>query len=343
MRRRKNCSANDATVRVERSEAKLREVETAGMPQRRALRLRAFGATLNAYGYLRTRSKWLAFACVLACACLAPFVHAQSAVSSTAAPRIVALGGDVTATIYALGAQHELVGVDSTSTWPAAARRLPDVGYVRQLDAEGVLALHPTLIIATHDAGPPNVIAQLHSAGVRIATLPVTRTPAAVAAKVRAIGHLLGRDAAAATLAARIERDYATLATRVVAMRAHPRVVFLLSFGGGSPLAAGRGTAADAVIALAGGRNVVQGYSGYKPVSAEALVALAPQAIVVMREHGSDAQTIAAVLKLPGVAQTPAGMARRVIPVDGEALLGFGPRSAQAALALQKLLAAPSP
>jgi len=47
---------------------------------------------------------------------------------ASAATRIVSLGGDVTETIYAIHAQDELAAVDSTSSWPEAARKLPDVG-----------------------------------------------------------------------------------------------------------------------------------------------------------------------------------------------------------------------
>ncbi len=60
---------------------------------------------------------------------------------SAAAERIVSLGGDVTEVVYALDAQRQLVAKDSTSTWPAAAQSLPDVGYIRQLNAEGILSL----------------------------------------------------------------------------------------------------------------------------------------------------------------------------------------------------------
>jgi iron complex transport system substrate-binding protein len=276
--------------------------------------------------------KWFA----LALCCLIPAAFA-------ATPHVVALGGDVTETIYLLGAQQDLVGVDSTSQWPDAARKLPDVGYVRQLNAEGILALGPQLIIATHDAGPPAVIEQLRSAGVRMALLPQSRTPTDVVAKVRTIGQLLGCEAQAERLATRIGQEYAVLATSVAAMPHHPRVLFLISAGGGSPLAAGRDTAADQAIALAGGRNAVADYSGYKPVSAEAMVMQAPQVIVLMRERAETMGGIDAVLKLPGVAQTPAGKARQVIFVDGQALLGFGPRSAEQAQALQKMLATALP
>ena len=51
--------------------------------------------------------------------------------------RIVALGGDVTEIVYALGAESSLVARDSTSQWPQATNALPDVGYLRQLNAEG--------------------------------------------------------------------------------------------------------------------------------------------------------------------------------------------------------------
>ncbi|HEY0178742.1 MAG TPA: ChuX/HutX family heme-like substrate-binding protein, partial [Dokdonella sp.] len=148
-----------------------------------------------------------------------------------AAGRVVSLGGDVTETVYALGAGADLVGVDSTSTWPPEAHALPDVGYLRQLAAEGVLALRPQLIVATHDAGPPSVIEQLRGAGVRVERLPPTQSAADVVDKVRRIGRLLGREREAESLAAKIEAEFTALAGRVAAMAAHPRVVFLMSAG----------------------------------------------------------------------------------------------------------------
>lgn len=63
--------------------------------------------------------------------------------ASAAAERVISLGGDVTEIVYALNAGQQLVAKDSTSTWPAAAQKLPDVGYLRQLNAEGILSLRP--------------------------------------------------------------------------------------------------------------------------------------------------------------------------------------------------------
>ena len=266
-----------------------------------------------------------------------------AAQAGDAPTRVVALGGDITEIVYALDAQDMLVGVDSTSLWPQAATKLPDVGYVRQLAAEGILSLHPQLILATHDAGPATVMTQLRDTGMRIEAMPVTRTPATVVAKVKQVGAALGRDAQSTALASKIDGQYAALSKAVSSMTRHSRVMFLMSAGDGSPKAAGRETAADSAIALAGGTNVGEGFIGYKAVSAEAMAGLAPDVIVLMHEREGELGGIDGVLKLPGIAMTPAGRARRIVFVDGQALLGFGPRNAEHELSLQRMLASIQP
>ncbi|AFC86514.1 heme/hemin ABC transporter substrate-binding protein [Frateuria aurantia] len=274
---------------------------------------------------------------------LATLLLASLAMSAAAADpqRVISLGGDVTEIVYALQAQSELVGVDLTSTWPAEAGKLAQVGYVRQLAAEGILALRPGLILATHDAGPPVVIRQLQDAGVKVRILPEARDPQAVLAKVRSAGHWLERDQGAARLAGRLDGQYRQLAGKTEAMTRHPGVLFLMSAGTAGTLAAGQDTAADAAIRLAGGRNVAVGFKGYKPLSAEALAALAPEVILLMSERADSSAE--AVLSLPGIADTPAARKHQLIMVDGQALLGFGPRNAERELDLQQRLAAVVP
>lgn len=280
------------------------------------------------------RSFWIAGAALLL-ALASGHVRADAATP----PRVVALGGDVTATMYLLDAGSMLVGVDSTSEWPAAAGKLPDVGYLRQLNAEGILSLAPGLVIASYDAGPPLVLEQLRQAGVSVHMLERARDPVRVLANIRRVGQWLGHADRAKTLAERLRKRYAALAASVAAMEHRPRVLFLMSTGNGSPMVAGRDTAADRAIALAGGHNVGEGFDGYKPVSAEALVNMAPQVVVLMREFEQVVGGIDGVLRQPGMAQTPAGRARRVVFVDGQALLGFGPRNAEAEQHLQRTLA----
>jgi iron complex transport system substrate-binding protein len=72
--------------------------------------------------------------------------------------RLVSVNGSVTEVVYALGAQGQLVGVDTTSKYPPETQKLPNVGYQRQLSAEGVLSLQPSLVLVTEDAGPPTAL-----------------------------------------------------------------------------------------------------------------------------------------------------------------------------------------
>lgn len=271
-------------------------------------------------------------------ALLAPMLVAAWSSAAAAQERIVSVGGALTEIVYALGQGHRLVAVDGTSQYPAAADELPDVGYVRSLSAEPILALGPDLVLAVADSGPPAVLDQLRAAGVRVETIGNVPSPAGIGAKVRAVGGLLGVPDEAERLAARIEAELAGLAAAVAATTARPGVLFLMSAGKGPPMTAGRDTAADAMIALAGGRNVLAGFAGYKPLAPEAAVAARPEIVLAMKQTVAAMGGPAAVLGLPGLAATPAGAAGRLVAMDGMLLLGFGPRTPAALRELARAL-----
>ncbi|NBB77613.1 MAG: ABC transporter substrate-binding protein, partial [Bacteroidetes bacterium] len=105
--------------------------------------------------------------------------------------RIITLGGDVTETVFALGAGDRVVAVDASSNFPAEVNNLPKVPYVRQLTAEGILSLSPTLIISTEGAEPKNVIKQIRAAGMPILMVSDSPTPEGAIAKIETIGKAL--------------------------------------------------------------------------------------------------------------------------------------------------------
>jgi iron complex transport system substrate-binding protein len=244
------------------------------------------------------------------------------------ARRIVTLGGAVTETVFALGGGAEVVGTDLTSRFPEAASALPRLGYVRQLGAEGVLSLRPDLVLATADAGPPAAIVQVEAAGVAVVRLQEAHGLAPALARIRAVGAAIGRDAAAGALAAAIGADVAAIAAGLPAGAA-PRVLFLLSAGRGAPMAAGSGTAAEAMIALAGGRNAVEGLRQYRALSAAATLAAAPDVIVTTTDTLEGVGGRRRLLALAGIDGTPAARSGRLAAFDALALLGFGPRLPQ--------------
>lgn len=260
----------------------------------------------------------------------------ERAPAASAGPRIVAIGGAVTETLFALGLGAQVVAVDTSSSFPEAVHALPRVGYQRTLAAETVLAFRPTLVLASHEAGPPAALAQLRSAGVRVEVLPEVGDARSAAERVRQLGELVGKRAAAAALA----RPLDELVPRRGATA--PRVLFLFARGAGVAMVAGDRSPAATMIELAGGVNAVRGFSGYKPLSGEAVLAAAPEVVLVPTRSLTALGGSEALWRLPGLAQTPAGRAARLVQLDDLLLIGFGPRLADAVEQLGRALAAPS-
>ena len=263
----------------------------------------------------------------------------EAAAGGNATPRrIVSIGGAVTETVFALGAGPRVVAVDSSSVFPAEADALPEVGYQRTLAAEGILALQPDLVIAAAEAGPPAALEQLRRAGVEVALMPPADTIGAAADRIRAIGAALGDPTAGNAMATRVEQ--AAVEARSRARQVPTRVLFLYARGGGTAMVSGTGTPAAAMIALAGAQPAMTAWDGFRPLSAEAAVAAAPDVILIPSRGLGSLGGIDGVLAMPGLGDTPAGRARRVVALDDLLLLGFGPRLPQAIDALTQALAA---
>ncbi len=253
---------------------------------------------------------------------------------ASAAPpaRVVSIGGHVTEIIYALGAQGALVGTDSSSIYPEEAKKLPQVGYLRQVAAEGVASLQPDLIVASHDIGPPAALEKIRALGVPLVMTAQTDTIAEAATRIREVGKAVGFANKAEILAAKVQREAEAESRRLNALPGkRPRVVLFLGHGNASPMGAGVETGGDAMIRLAGGDNALSGMKGFKSVSAEALMEAAPEVIVLTRQSVARAGSLGEAIKsLKGVEHTPAGQAQRFVVMDVMELLSFGPRLPQA-------------
>lgn len=246
-------------------------------------------------------------------------------------PRLVTVGGGITEVVYALGAEDQLVGTDTTSLYPLAAQATAKVGYMRQLSAEGLMALRPDVLVTTSEAGPPVVLDQIRSAGVAVATVAIDHQWDEVRRKVVAVGRATGRLAEAQALQQRLDEQWSTVTGRVRQAKrgAMPRVLFVLSHTG-APLVSGEGTAADAMIRWAGARNALDGFQGYCPMTAESMAAAAPD-VILMTTQGLDAVGGAERFwQRPELSLTPAWRQRQsgrsLVHEDALALLGFGPR-----------------
>jgi iron complex transport system substrate-binding protein len=247
------------------------------------------------------------------------------------AQRIVAAGGVITEILYALGRQDLVVGVDTTSLHPPEAMRdKANVGYVRALSAEGVLSLRPTTLLAIEGAGPPDTVKLIAEAGVKVERISEDLSEKGVVERIRAIGRVVGAEAKAEELAASVEHDFATLGRQREAIGARKRVLFVLSLQNGRAIVGGKGSSADAIIGYAGAVNAADAVEGYKPVTDEGIISAAPD-VVLMMKRGNHAASPAEVFALPAFSATPAALAKALVTMDGLYLLGFGPRTPEAA------------
>lgn len=260
--------------------------------------------------------------------------------TAQAPDRVLSIGGDVTEIIFALDQGHRLVARDTTSTYPPQAEDLPDVGYARALSPEGVLSVALGMILATDGAGPPETIDVLENADIPFVTVPQARTGDGILRKIEIVGAALEVPEKAQALID--ETRTALAAARDATDRIAPdevkRVLFILSLEGGRILAGGRDTQAQGIIEMSGGVNAVTGFEGYKQMTDEAVTRAAPDVILMMDRGGDHAIADAQLFDLPPIRTTPAGRNKDVVRMQGLYLLGFGPRTAQAARDLHRAL-----
>lgn len=258
--------------------------------------------------------------------------QAEEVKTFTDPSRLVTVGGALTEIIYALGENGKLIARDQTSTYPEAAKKLPDVGYMRSLSAEGVLSVTPTAMLVVEGSGPPETMEVLKRASVPMIIVPEGYSADGILNKITAVGQALGVQDKAATLAAKVSADLKAVETATSGIAQKKRVLFILSRQGGRLMVSGQGTAADGMIKMAGGVNAIDEFKGYKQLTDESLDKAAPD-LILMMNTGSDKamDDHSELLTNPALAATPAGRNKAILTMDGLYLLGFGPRAAEAA------------
>jgi iron complex transport system substrate-binding protein len=229
--------------------------------------------------------------------------------------------------------------VDTTSIYPAAATRIPNVGYARSLSAEGILALRPTQLIATEGAGPPVVIKQIVDTQIPLTILPSGHQFIDLTDRVSIIGRLVHKTDSAQALTSRLALEWNNTQEKVSHSKLkNTRVLFILSQNPSQLMVGGEKTSADAMIAYAGARNAISGLRGFKPLTPEAVIAANPDVLLLTDQGMKAVGGIEGVLRFPGVSQTRAGKEQNIVSLEAMYLLGFGPRMPSAVAELNLLL-----
>lgn len=248
--------------------------------------------------------------------------------------RIVVAGGSVAEILYFIDADKKIVATDVTSTFPDEAQNHPSIGYVRNLSAEGILSMNPSLILGEDDMGPPNVITQLIDIEVDIRTIPEEKSVDGILDKIYCIASILDMKSEAE------EKINKTLMPDIIALeniyiknsKRLKRVMFILSMQANRIIVAGAGTTGDGYINLTGSKNIFGGLEGWKSVSQEAIVKENPDYIIMSQRDLHNTETIKNVKENPIFKNIKAGEEGNFIFDDAMAMLGFGPRTIRSAL-----------
>jgi iron complex transport system substrate-binding protein len=259
---------------------------------------------------------------------------------ATDSSRLAISGGSITEIVYLLNESSKIVAADRTSNYPTAATKLPSIGYVRNLSAEGVLSIEPTLILAENDTGPPIVLNQLRKTGVEIAIIPEQMDAEGIISKVECVASVINADPeSTATATAKLAQNLAVLEHLKNAVReleTNITVAVILGLDNGQPTVGGINTSANSILEMAGATNAFESFEGWKPVPAESMLEANPDIIIMPIRSVKMAGGLEKILSMQAIKLTNAAMNNRVIAIDGMALLGFGPRTLGVAIDIAK-------
>lgn len=239
--------------------------------------------------------------------------------------RIVCVGGAITEIIFELGLDKYLVGVDSSSNFPPSVKILPNVGYARMLSAEGILSLKPTHILFSDNAGPQHVV-DLLRVNKNSSFKHYQQNPSfdGLIETIKKIANLLGVIQKGQLVTQRLYSEWGGLSTEAEThIKQAPKVLFILSHRSSEILVGGIDTEADVMIRYAGGINVASSLKGYKSFNKEVLIQMNPD-IILMTDQSK--KHLLSTLMSQSTNKVSAIRKNRVIAMDANQLLGFGPR-----------------
>ena len=249
---------------------------------------------------------------------------------SSANQRIVIAGGALTEIVFALGAGDQVIGVDKTSSFPEKVKQLPQIGYWKLLNIEGILSLKPSLFITLSDVEPENIIDQVNQSKVDV--LALKRIPGTIDLlyeNINKIAVKLDKQKEGQALIERIKTNIADIEAKVATHAQKTKVLALMSMGGNNSVA-GKNTTIDALITIAGGENLAN-HNSFKSYTAEALITLNPEVIILNKHSIDQLGGLDKVNTIPGITETAAFKNNRITIIDDSYLFGIGPRVDEAA------------
>jgi len=248
--------------------------------------------------------------------------------------RIVVAGGSITEIIYFLNSEEKIVALDVTSNYPEKAKELPSIGYVRNLSAEGILSMNPSIVFGEDDMGPPGVIKQLRDINIDLRIIPEEKTIDGILDKIYCIASIIDKvPNAESKINSTLIPDILNIEKRLSTFTLIPkRVMFIFSIKGNKIIVAGSGTSGDGFIKMTGSENIFSTIEGWKTVSQEAIIKENPDYVIMSKRDLHNSKTIKSISENPIFKNIRAFEEQNIIFDDAMAMLGFGPRTIKSVL-----------
>jgi iron complex transport system substrate-binding protein len=256
--------------------------------------------------------------------------------------RIVCVSKELNEMIFELGKGRDIVAVDLSSTYPDSAKLLPNVGYHRMLNAEGIISMNPDLVLHDNDMGPASVLPQLEKAGLNIKAFEIGRTIDSAKLILKQLGDFFHVPEKADSLNKKLDTDLLTAKNTLAAINIKDTpTVMVIQFGRANNsffVMSGRGGITDKMIELAGGKAAHYDAKGARQMSAEAMATANPD-IIIATDYGFDKMGGAENFKngIPGVSLTNAAKNNRIYRFEEHDIVYFSPRTGENVMKLMKL------
>lgn len=195
--------------------------------------------------------------------------------------RIVSLAPVITESLYSLGTGNRIIANTLYCNYPKEAKNKEKIGTMLEPNIEKILSLEPDMVIGSA-INPPQVIERLQTLGIRVEVFPDDTEFGAICENFLSLGKLVGMEYKAKKIILKVRQEINIIKQKISKLpKPSPTVFWQL---GKNPLVTvAKGTFADELIRLSGGKNIASNLKiKYPRISLEEVIRQNPEIIIIV-------------------------------------------------------------
>jgi len=238
--------------------------------------------------------------------------------------RIISLSPANTEILFAIGAGDKVVGVTNYCDFPPQVKKIDKVGGFTTPNIETIVNKNPDLVVASYGNGEEN-IKRLKELGITVLSL-YPKSVEGILKDIKLVGEATGYRNEAIKLVKGLGRRIALIKDKTIKIPEgrRPRVLYLVWYP--ELWTAGKGTFANDLIEMAGGKNIASDIQGWKIISKEVVIDRDPEVIFCSGMGKNSVILMRKILKDADLQKTSAPQNNRVYPITSDIVERPGPR-----------------